>query len=175
MRGLRTSRANLSLSRSFSRIFVPRISKRREREMRRWVKKGSGIEKETMSSARRRILESIHPSLFPWLIIHFRLVGRIVAFRLWTRDINSHFVLWIIILYIYTTPIEFSPLSNHWHTREMLMMKRTEEYFCNIRFAKKSDPFSIEFKNTISIEENKFRLFLDYSNIALEVLIMDFE
>lgn len=55
------------------------------------------------------------------------------------------------------------------------MMKRTEEYFCNIRFAKKSDPFSIEFKNTISIEENKFRLFLDYSNIALEVLIMDFE
>lgn len=81
MRGLRTAQTSLSLSRSFSRIL--RALDFKEREMRRWVKKGSGIEKETMSSARRRILESIS------LPLADPLPAREENSGLWTRDINA--------------------------------------------------------------------------------------
>lgn len=60
-----SNRANLSLSLSYSCILRASDFKATREKWGGgwWVKKGSGIEKETMSSARRRILESIFLSV----------------------------------------------------------------------------------------------------------------
>lgn len=123
MRGLRTAQISLSLSRSFSRIL--RALDFKEREMRRWVKKGSGIEKETMSSARRRILESIS------LPLADPLPAREENSGLWTRDINA-----------FRSPDESR--ERCWCLKKKCV--HFEEYFYDIRCQEKcGDPSLIEF------------------------------